>query len=49
VMPQHWVNVWIGIILIVAVLADIWLRQERILQRLWPRADSPFPAKAVAT
>jgi ribose transport system permease protein len=49
VMPQHWVNVWIGIILIVAVLADIWLRQERILQRLWARADSPIPVKAVAT
>jgi simple sugar transport system permease protein len=49
VMPQHWVNVWIGVILIVAVLADIWLRQERILQRLWPRADTPIPAKAVAT
>ncbi len=49
VMPQHWVNVWIGIILIVAVLADIWLRQERILQRLWARADSPIPSKAVAT
>src|SRR5262245_1375677 len=37
VMPQHWVNVWIGIILIVAVLGDIWLRQERILTRLRPR------------
>jgi ribose transport system permease protein len=49
VMPQHWVNVWIGIILIVAVLADIWLRQERILQRLWALADPPIPAKAVAT
>jgi ribose transport system permease protein len=34
VMPQHWVNVWIGIILIIAVLGDIWLRQEHILQRL---------------
>jgi len=49
VMPQHWVNVWIGIILIVAVLADIWLRQERILQRIWAHSDSPIPAKAVAT
>jgi ribose transport system permease protein len=34
VMPQHWVNVSIGGILIVAVLGDIWLRQERILERL---------------
>jgi ribose transport system permease protein len=49
VMPQHWVNVWIGIILIVAVLADIWLRQERILQRIWAQAGSAIPAKAVAT
>ncbi len=31
VMPQHWVNVFIGLILIVAVLGDIWLRQNRIL------------------
>ena len=28
VLPQHWVNVFIGLILIVAVLGDIWLRQE---------------------
>lgn len=27
VMPQHWVNVFTGLILIVAVLIDIWLRQ----------------------
>jgi ribose transport system permease protein len=27
VMPQHWVNVFIGIILIGAVLADIWARR----------------------
>jgi ribose transport system permease protein len=33
VMPQHWVNVGIGVILIVAVLSDIWLRQQAILQR----------------
>ena len=31
VMPQHWVNVFIGVILIVAVLIDIWLRQANIL------------------
>ena len=30
-MPQHWVNVFIGLILIVAVLIDIWLRQANIL------------------
>ena len=37
VMPQHWVNVFIGLILIVAVLGDIWLRQEGLLQRLFRR------------
>jgi len=29
-MPQHWINVFIGGILIVAVLVDIWVRQENI-------------------
>ncbi len=33
VMPQHWLNVFIGLILIVAVIGDIWLRQNRILGR----------------
>ena len=44
VMPQNWVNVSIGFILIVAVLADIWLRQERLLLRLktrFARSRSP--------
>ena len=31
VMPQHWVSVFTGLILIVAVLIDIWLRQANIL------------------
>jgi ribose transport system permease protein len=30
-MPQHWVNVFIGLILIGAVLTDIWLRQVNIV------------------
>ena len=34
VMPQHWVNVFIGLILIVAVLIDIWLRQSSIFGKL---------------
>jgi ribose transport system permease protein len=34
VLPQHWMNVYIGAILIAAVIADIWLRQERILSRI---------------
>ena len=33
IMPQHWVNVFIGLILIVAVLGDIWLRQEGLHRR----------------
>jgi ribose transport system permease protein len=31
VLPQHWVNVFIGLILILAVLSDIWLRQSNAL------------------
>jgi len=42
VMPQHWVNVIVGSILIIAVLADIWIRQQGILgefmRRLMPAA-----------
>ena len=37
VMPQHWVNVFIGLILIVAVLIDIWVRQANIFGRLRAR------------
>lgn len=33
-MPQHWINVFIGVILIVAVLVDIWVRQANIFGRL---------------
>lgn len=33
-MPQHWINVFIGSILIVAVLIDIWVRQAGLLHRL---------------
>jgi ribose transport system permease protein len=42
VMPQHWVNVAIGVILILAVLGDIWLRQERILETLRMRWRNRF-------
>jgi ribose transport system permease protein len=31
VLPQHWVNVFIGLILIIAVVADIWIRQFGII------------------
>jgi ribose transport system permease protein len=33
VMPQQWINVLIGLILIGAVVGDIWIRQERIFSR----------------
>jgi ribose transport system permease protein len=36
-MPQHWVNVIVGFILIIAVLADIWIRQQGIFQSLMRR------------
>lgn len=42
VMPQHWVNVSIGSILIMAVLTDIWVRQHGIIGQLlgvFRRAD----------
>ncbi|MCP8938126.1 ABC transporter permease [Alsobacter sp. SYSU M60028] len=35
VLPQHWMNVFIGLILIGAVVGDIWIRQENILGRLF--------------
>jgi ribose transport system permease protein len=37
VLPQHWVNAIIGLILIVAVLLDIWVREARLIQRVRPR------------
>jgi ribose transport system permease protein len=33
-LPQHWVNVFIGVILILAVLVDIWVRQANLIGRL---------------
>jgi ribose transport system permease protein len=49
VMPQHWVNVCIGAILIIAVLGDIWLRQEHILQRLKLKLMPQPSARTVPT
>lgn len=36
-MPQHWINVFIGFILIIAVLIDIWVRQANIFGRVRAR------------
>jgi ribose transport system permease protein len=38
VLPQQWQNVFIGLILIVAVVGDIWLRQNNILGKWFGRA-----------
>ena len=43
VMPQTWVNVAIGLVLIIAVLADIWFRQEKIHRRLPFRRRAKHP------
>jgi ribose transport system permease protein len=45
-MPQHWVNVFIGGILIVAVLVDIWVRQANILALLRDRFRRSAKTKA---
>jgi ribose transport system permease protein len=43
-MPQHWVNVFVGLILIGAVLTDIWVRQANIFaivrERFRQRAEA---------
>lgn len=49
VMPQHWVNVFIGLILIVAVLGDIWLRQQGLVGRLLDRLTTRRKAQRSAT
>ena len=41
-LPQHWVNAFIGVILIVAVLADIWIRQGALSD--WLRSRNKKPA-----
>jgi ribose transport system permease protein len=50
VLPQHWVNVFIGLILILAVLSDIWIRQSNIvgslIRRLFSRQSTRGPAHA---
>jgi ribose transport system permease protein len=41
VLPQEWQNVFIGGILIIAVVGDIWLRQNNILGQWFGRARPP--------
>jgi ribose transport system permease protein len=49
VLPQQWQNVFIGTILIVAVIGDIWLRQNNILGQWFGRArlTDETPGRAV--
>jgi ribose transport system permease protein len=45
-MPQHWINVFIGTILIAAVLIDIWLRQANLIGQLRARLARRRTAEA---
>jgi ribose transport system permease protein len=50
VLPQQWQNVFIGLILIVAVVGDIWLRQHNILGQWFGRrrvAEEPTRVEPV--
>ncbi|MEX2744151.1 ABC transporter permease [Rhizobium mongolense] len=47
-MPQHWINVFIGLILIVAVLIDIWVRQANIFGHLLARLARVRRGKEIA-
>jgi ribose transport system permease protein len=51
VLPQQWQNVFIGLILIIAVIGDIWVRQNNILGQWFGRArpseEASAPAKEV--
>jgi ribose transport system permease protein len=48
VLPQQWQNVFIGLILIAAVIGDIWLRQNNILGKwLAARRTAEEPSGAV--
>jgi len=48
VLPQHWQNVFIGLILIIAVVGDIWVRQNNILGQWFGRARTTEEAAAPA-
>lgn len=52
VLPQQWQNVFIGAILILAVVGDIWIRQNNIFGRLrlWRRRPAtPAAARPLET
>jgi len=43
VLPQQWQNVFIGTILLIAVVSDIWIRQNNIFGRWFGRTGPPGP------
>ena len=45
-LPQHWVNAFVGGILIIAVLIDIWVRQGGLIDRLRRRRKPAAGRKA---
>ena len=47
-LPQHWVNTFIGAILIGAVLLDIWVRQNNGFGQLWSRFAGKRPKQEAA-
>jgi ribose transport system permease protein len=47
-LPQHWVNTFIGAILIGAVLLDIWVRQNNLFGQLWSRITGQRPRQEAA-
>jgi ribose transport system permease protein len=49
VMPQHWVNAFVGFILIGAVLIDIWVRQANLFATFKYFFMREKPAQGVAT
>ncbi len=44
-LPQHWVNSFVGGILILAVLMDIWVRQGGLFESLRRRKPKPAPGR----
>jgi ribose transport system permease protein len=48
VLPQQWQNVFIGLILIIAVIGDIWIRQNNILGQWFGRARPGEDAASAA-
>jgi ribose transport system permease protein len=48
-MPQHWINVFIGVILIAAVLIDIWVRQANFFGTIRYFLTRPKPSQEAAS